>query len=51
MSDSADLLLSYLRRLGEGQGLADPPPAVLKRAMRILGSSIAGDRPGDRTLV
>jgi hypothetical protein len=42
---AGDQLLACLRRLAIAERIPEPPAALLKRVMRILGSSIAGARP------
>lgn len=43
--ESGDVLLTALKRLAESEGVEEPSPALLKRVMRILGSSISSSRP------
>ena len=44
-----DAVLELLRRLAVAERVDDPSPALLKRSMRILGSSIAASRPDIHT--
>lgn len=46
MGDHGDTLVELLRRLASSQNVLDPSPAVLKKVMRIIGSSIANDQLG-----
>jgi hypothetical protein len=45
MASGGDVLLVLLKRLAGAEGVEDPSPLLLKRVMRILGSSISGTRP------
>jgi hypothetical protein len=42
-----DVLVDLLHKLASSQHVNSPSPAVLKKAMRIIGSSIANDQLGE----
>ena len=48
-SPSGDHVLECLRRLAIAERVPEPSPQLLKRSMRILGSSIAASRPDIHT--